>query len=352
MKYLDGWNKTPTNTYNETSFNTSVSIIVAAYNEEQGIKECVQSILACDYPMQMMELIVVDNNSSDSTLEILKGINDPRLKICEQKDGHKKESIECGIQASKNRFLLFTDGDCVVKKEWIKSMIYSHEIDKADCVLGPLEISRYNNLLTRFQAFDLLAMMGITSGGLKNKVNYLANGANFGYTQKLYHRISSIPRKDYASGDDVMTLHAFVRLGDAKIVFQKDAGAIVRTKTQASWKELIQQRIRWASKSTSYVSKKDIYINGFIFIFCLSILINFLLTPVTGGLSFFIAIFQLFIKGAIDYAFLDNINKFFKKKHLMKYFISSFLVHFVYIIFTGVTSLLGLKYNWKGKKLR
>ena len=352
MKYLVGWNETPLEPDIDINFSTSVSVIIAAFNEERNVEKCVRSILSCDYPHELLEVIVVNNNSTDNTLEILRTIKDPRLKITTQVEGNKKESIEQGISISKNKFLLFTDSDCIVKKDWIKSMIYFHQVQNVDCVLGPLEIDKYNNLLTRFQAFDMLAMMGITSGGLKKEINYLSNGANFGYTQNIYHKLKEIPRKEYASGDDVMTLHAFVKLGKSKIVFQKHSGAIVSTLAQQTWRELVQQRIRWASKAKSYVRKEDVYINVFIFIFCLSIVFNFLMTPFTGGLSFFIGMFQLFIKGVIDYAFLTQINTFFKKKHLLRFFLTSFLVHLVYILFTGMTSILGLKYDWKGKRLK
>lgn len=352
MKYLDGWKNTSSTSNIDREFTTSVSIVIAAFNEEEQIEDCVRSILSCDYPTDLMELIVVDNDSTDKTLDVLRQIKDSRLKIAVQKEGNKKEAIEKGISLAANKFLLFTDADCTVQKEWIKSMIHYHEIQDADCILGPIQIKSYNNLLTRFQAFDMLAMMGITCGGLKQDINYLSNGGNFGYTQKLYYSIQEIPRKDYASGDDVMTLHAFVKLGKVKIVFQKDKDAIVSTLAQRNWKGLIQQRIRWASKATSYVRKKDIYINAFIFLLVLSIALNIILIPFTGGLSLFICLFQLMIKGAIDYAFLDHVNQFFKRKHLMRYFISSFLVYNVYILFSGFTSMLGLSYMWKGKRLK
>lgn len=350
-KYLDGWTGT-VEKEGQYSSSTSVSVIVAAYNEADKIEKCVRSILASEYPEDLLQVIVVDNGSTDETNSILQQFNDPRLLVLTQSEGNKKESIELGISRAKNEFLLFTDADCVVGKHWVSAMVRAHEREGADCVLGPLEIMKYNDLQTRFQAFDMLAMMGVTCGGLKKEINYLANGANFGYTQKLYNTINEIPHKEYASGDDVFMLHEFIKSGNAKLVFQKHKDAIVGTQAVKTWKELIHQRIRWASKAKSYVQQKDVYINAFVFGFCAMILANVLLIPFTGGASLFIAIFQLFIKGVIDYAFIDRVNKFFGKKHLMKYFLPSFLVHYCYIIFSGCTSLLGISYKWKDKRLK
>jgi len=352
MKYLDGWNETEVHSSLGEDFQTKVSIIVAVFNEEQHIQKCIQSILDCDYPKSKFELIVVDNASTDNTREILDNFDHSCLTVLNQEEGHKKESLELGISHAKNPFLLFTDGDCVVRKDWIKTMVFPHEVLQAQCVLGPVEILRYNNLLTRFQAFDMLALMGVTCGGLKKEVTYLANGANFGYTQNLFSKLQAIPRKDLASGDDVFVLHEYVRSGGKQVFFQKHEGAIVGTAAQRTWKDLVQQRIRWASKATSYVKKQDVFINAFVFLFCVSIAVNIVLVPITGGLSLFIAVFQLFIKAIIDYAFIDHVNKIFKKKHLMKYFLSSFAVHYFYILGSGLSGLLGLSYRWKGKKLR
>ncbi len=351
MRYLEGWTNTDVPTTSDSKPVTSVSIIVAVYNEEQNIEACVTSILRNVYPETLLELIVVDNGSTDNTYSILTSIKDSRLLVLQQKEGHKKEALEKGIQYAKNEFLLFTDGDCEVRERWVERMIFAYEKNGKECVLGPVDIDKYNSVLTRFQAFDMLAMMGITCGGLKENIMYLSNGANFGYTRALYDQIKGIPKKNLASGDDVFVLHEIVKKGKEKIAFVKSKEAIVSTHTQTSWKSLIQQRIRWASKATSYVQKRDVFINGYVFLFSFSILVNLVLSPLTGGLSFFTACFQFFIKGAIDYAFIDHVNKFFKKKHLMQFFISSFFIHWLYILFAGITSLLGLSYDWRGKKL-
>ncbi len=348
---MDGWNATPHYTISDEQGGTFVSVVIAAYNEENNIRACLRSILANQYDPALFEIIVVNNGSTDRTADILSEKEFARVRVFDQIIGHKKESLELAFSKVKGSFIICTDADCRVDPLWIQSMVLHHEIHEAQVVLGPVEIDHYFHLPSRFQAFDMLAMMGVTAGGVKNQSTYLANGANMAFTRKIYEEIGQIPRKDIASGDDIFLLHAFAKSNPDQIYFNRSKAGIVKTKALTSWKDLIQQRIRWASKTSSYVHVKDRWMAAFIFLFCLSIVINLLLIPFTGGLSFFFALFQLFIKAVLDYFFMERVNEFFRLKHLMKYFIPSFFVHFCYVLLAGITGLFKVKYRWKDKAI-
>ena len=349
--FLDGWINTNQYTTKEEPSETKVSVVIAAYNEAENIEACISSVMANSYPRELLQIIVVDNGSTDSTFQLLNQSKFSEIVVLQEKQGHKKEALEKGFSVATGDFILCTDADCVVNPLWIQSMVMHHEVHGAEFILGPVAISAYNNLPTRFQAFDMLAMMGVTAGGVKNKSSYLANGANMAFSKKVFDEVGEIPRKDIASGDDVFLLHAFAMRNPAGIYYNRSKQAIVNTKAIKSWKGLVQQRIRWASKATSYVSSRDRNTAAFIFIFCLTILINIILTPFTGGVSFFFALFQLFIKGVLDYFFMERVNEFFRYKHLMKYFLPAFIVHYAYILFSGLAGIIGLNYRWKGKKI-
>ncbi len=350
MSYLDGWNETTAISSIKSAEVQSVSVVIAAYNEERYIRACVESVLKADYPHDKLQLVVVDNGSTDKTHEILSSISEDRLVVLQEPKGFKKEALEAGFSESTGSIILCTDSDCIVPEFWIRSMVSPFQTKAANMVLGPVKIGKYRNLVERFQAFDMLAMMGVTAGGLKAERSYLANGANMAFTQKAYRIVGEIPRKDLASGDDVFLLHQFISMDKFKVHFQKDSDAVISTQAVSGWNNLIKQRRRWASKATAYVSSKDRFASAFIFVLVASIFLNLLLIPFTGGLSFFIALFQLFIKGTIDYAFLTQVNLFFKQKHLLRYFIPAFLVHAVYILFAGVSGLIGRPYNWRGRR--
>lgn len=350
-EYLLAWHKTKFPASSDVVFKSKVSVIVAVYNESKNIESCVHSILNNRYPSDLFEVIIVDNGSKDDTWEILNSIQDDRLVLLQEKDGYKKEALEAGISRATGDFLLFTDGDCFVQEFWVESMVTPFEIEDIRFVLGPVCIDRFDGVVERFQSIDMLAMMGVTAGGLGSKMSYLSNGANMAFAKSFYTEIGGIPRKDIASGDDVFMLHEFVKKYPDGVQFMKSKEAIVSTKAENSLSDLVHQRIRWASKTVSYVHQKDKFVAAFIFLFCLLIWTLPFLGLFMGISLVYLSFGLLLIKAIIDYRFIKQIDLFFKLEGVFKLYPLSFLIHFTYILFSGITGLIGVKYRWRGKEI-
>ena len=222
---------------------------------------------------------------------------------------------------------------------------------KSAMVLGPLQIKEYPNFLSKFQAIDMMAMMGVTAGGLFTKSTFLANGGNIAFIKSAFVEVGGYSKANKASGDDVMLMHKFIA-SNKRVSFLKATEAIVETFAITTLNELLMQRKRWATKTIAYISKKDKIVAICTFLFFASIIINLLLSFFFGGVTFFIALFQLFIKIGIDYLFLVQINQFFNLSKLLKTFIPLSLLQFLIFVYSGMMSLISKKYIWKGKKLQ
>ena len=95
-----------------------VSIIIPTYNEKEHLPGCLNSISHLDYPKENIEVIVVDNGSTDQTREIAKSHN---VKVlC---DNHVNVSglRNLGAKHSNGDILAFIDADCVVSRRWLKN---------------------------------------------------------------------------------------------------------------------------------------------------------------------------------------------------------------------------------------
>ena len=105
------------------------SIVIPARNEALNIKACLDSILAQDYPVEFFEVIVIDDFSEDDTAFIVKAIghDHPNVHLLSLADyfkqgemnSFKKKAIEKAVSKAKGEWIVTTDADCIVRKEWL-----------------------------------------------------------------------------------------------------------------------------------------------------------------------------------------------------------------------------------------
>ena len=108
-----------------------VSIIVIVRNESLHIKKCLDAILSQSY--KNFELILIENNSTDGTLEIIESYKDERIKLfCSNKDSGYGNLRNYAIKKTTGKYIFFTDGDCTPHYDWINQglKIFQNE----DCV--------------------------------------------------------------------------------------------------------------------------------------------------------------------------------------------------------------------------
>ena len=99
----------------------SISVIMPVYNEEAKIGQALQSIRTQDYPQNKVEIIIVDDDSTDRTLEIAK-----KYDIIYCRNGRHDYDIgkSLGIKKAKHEYLLFLDGDNILpRKSWLKTLV-------------------------------------------------------------------------------------------------------------------------------------------------------------------------------------------------------------------------------------
>ncbi|MFH1386994.1 MAG: glycosyltransferase [bacterium] len=94
-----------------------ISVAVVAYNEEKNIRECLDSLAHLDYPLEDIEVIVVDNNSTDRTREIVREF--PRFRLIVNPVRGIAASRNLALRQGRYDFLAFTDADCTVPTDWL-----------------------------------------------------------------------------------------------------------------------------------------------------------------------------------------------------------------------------------------
>jgi glycosyltransferase involved in cell wall biosynthesis len=117
-----------------------VSIIVPVKNGAEKIKDLLDSLMHVDYEKDKLEIIVVDGNSTDATMEIVSKY--PVKIVTEEKLG-VNVARNTGIKNSSGEIIIFTDHDCVVPENWVKEIVKNFRDPSVGCVGG--KVLRYNN---------------------------------------------------------------------------------------------------------------------------------------------------------------------------------------------------------------
>lgn len=153
-----------------------------------------------------------------------------------------------------------------------------------------------------------------------------------------------------ASGDDMLLVHKIAARYNGAVSFAKSREAVVSTAPMHHLSGFLQQRFRWTAKSKDYQDKRVTAILGLVYLSVLFLLINVLLVcwiPALGT----VLLFQLAVKFLVDIPLLYDTAAYFRKSDLMKTYLSSQIMHILYIVGVGTLGNI-LKYEWKGRMLK
>ncbi|MBU0535830.1 MAG: glycosyltransferase family 2 protein [Nanoarchaeota archaeon] len=130
----------------------SVSVVIPCYNEEKNIKQCLDSISALNYNHDKIEILVVDDGSTDHTLKILRLYRSRHpLKIIPANHGGKSESLNIGIKKSRNEIIFTVDADTILDKDALRELVRPFHSKKVGATNGSCIVRNRNSLLSYFQ---------------------------------------------------------------------------------------------------------------------------------------------------------------------------------------------------------
>ena len=358
LRFFLGWIKLKPYPKKEAPFQNEFSIIIAIRNEAKNIQLLLQSLAQQNYPNHLFEIIIIDDHSEDSSSSIIQDFiaKNPSIEIrYEHLDSHiigKKRALQKAYQMAKYQHLILTDGDCIVQPDWMSISNEYFQESQTKMLLGGVQIVSYDYFVQKFQALELLSL--ISSGAGSAAINHpiMSNGANLAFTKNLLNKINlKALNMDKASGDDVFLLLETQNIfGTDAIKFVKHPQHFVQTKAVKSWSSLIQQRLRWVSKSSAYS-------NSFLQWISIIVLAQNILVIVLAILSFYYhqLIFTTFLivslKILIDFFFLRNISRFAKQRELLIYYP---IIALFYPFFISYTAIVGQfsPFVWKERTHR
>lgn len=356
IAFIRGWHKLVNFKPQNRTLTTKVSILVAARNEAGNISKTIEDLIAQRYDKQLTEIIFIDDHSTDDTAEIIssyaaKGVKLIRLNEDQALNSYKKKAIQTAIAEATGTLIITTDADCRMGPDWLSTIVNFYEEKKYKMISSPVAYFDEKSFFERAQTLEFLYLIGLGASTIGNKKPSTCNGANLAYEREAFYEVGGFKGiDDLASGDDELLLHKMAVRFEGNIGFLKNEDAVVYTHPKATLKEFIQQRKRWASKSTRYKNKSIIVLGVCIWLFNLSILIN-LGAGLFIGFYFKLALLQLLAKMFVEFVFLYDVTAFAKRKSLLILLPVLNVMHILYIVYIGIAGNTG-KYNWKGRMVK
>jgi cellulose synthase/poly-beta-1,6-N-acetylglucosamine synthase-like glycosyltransferase len=194
----------------------------------------------------------------------------------------------------------------------------------------------------------MMSLQGITAASVSAGFHSMCNGANLAYKKDAFYSVDGFAGIDnIASGDDMLLMHKIKQRYPAGIGYLFQKNAIVSTVPMPDWKTFFHQRIRWASKATSYHDKKIFLILLLVYLFNLSLVALPFISIFHPVLLLYWGVI-LVVKIICELVFMQPVSKFFNEQKLLRWFPFMQPVHIIYTVVSGWLGKFG-KYEWKGR---
>ncbi|TFG42252.1 MAG: glycosyltransferase [Bacteroidia bacterium] len=329
-----------------TEPGTLLSVIVACRNEGKRLPLILSDIADQSYNPDLFELIVVDDNSSDSTLEVASEFGRIKnLKVLNSSGKGKKQAIRTGVEAATGTLIITTDADCRIGKNWLKTIASFQEEYKPEMIICPVKLEGGKGFFQRFQELEFLSLQGITAGTAVSGDPVMCNGAGLAFPRAEYLRHAGNLHDELASGDDVFLLHNIKMDRGKTIMWLESAEAEAKTRTSDNLLSFLRQRGRWISKTGAYSDRFTWLLAIVTFVTISAQVLLFVAGLFIPPLLWIFAAFFI-LKSIPDFLVLSNTSERYGKKYLMSWFIPSQLVYPFYVLSIIPCSLL-TRAEWK-----
>ncbi len=220
-----------------------VAVIVPCYNEEATIGGTVESLLALDYPQDKLEVILVDDGSTDATPATMRQHREqPNVKIIRKENGGKYTALNAGIAATDAEIIGCLDADSFVDPSALKEIVPCFDRAEVAATTAAMTIHEPHNLLEHMQNAEYT--FGVTLRHALAAVNglYVTPGPFSFYRRSVVQALGGF-REGHKTEDMEMAL----RIQRAGFEIDNAPRARVYTKGPRTVRTLVKQRTRWTT---------------------------------------------------------------------------------------------------------
>lgn len=221
-----------------------VAVVVPCWNEERTIKGTVDSLLALDYPAKLLQIVLVNDGSTDGTKAVMDNyLNHPQITVVHKENGGKHTAINKGTEIAHDAEIIgCLDADSFVSPEALKEMIACFDDPNVAATTPAMSVHKPTNLLERMQNAEFI--LGIALRHILAAVNGLhVTPGPF----SLYRRAVLVELGGFRYGHQTEDMEMALRIQRAGYAIDSAPKARVYTKAPRSVPALVKQRTRWTT---------------------------------------------------------------------------------------------------------
>lgn len=330
--------------------NDKVSIIVSARNEEKDLPGCLQSLEALSYPKDKLEIILVNDRSTDQTGQIIHESvkRNPHFSSVTTEDYQgkleaKARGIFCGIEKASGDWLFITDADGRVPKGWIQNMLAGTN-NKIGAISGPLNVpsGKPHGIAEKF-AYTYSLPIGYGCSHLFSP--FFCIGPNMAIRKKAYDQSGGLENIPFNIAEDV-ALFRTAKNNGYKTLYKSDKKCLVNVEPVPSFAHVESQLKRWLGGSMDQRWSLKILIFLWLmmlFLTSITLLFGWFIIPTTVMIGFWIArlITDLFVY--LGYWYRTN------SRNLLPYVPLFLLFNSMIFFYLPISYLISSKVTWKGE---
>ncbi|MGB2569746.1 bifunctional polysaccharide deacetylase/glycosyltransferase family 2 protein [Micromonospora citrea] len=218
-----------------------VSVVVPAYNEKEGIAAAVRSLAGGDHPGGI-EVVVVDDGSTDGTADIVEALGLPDVRVVRKPNGGKPSALNTGVALARHDLIVMVDGDTVLEPDAVRRLVQPFADPQVGAVAGNVKVGNRRGLIAKWQHIEYVIGFNLDRRLYETlRCMPTVPGAIGGFRRQALAYAGGMTDDTLAEDTDIT-----MALGRAgwKVVYEETARAW--TEAPATIGQLWKQRYRWS----------------------------------------------------------------------------------------------------------
>jgi cellulose synthase/poly-beta-1,6-N-acetylglucosamine synthase-like glycosyltransferase/peptidoglycan/xylan/chitin deacetylase (PgdA/CDA1 family) len=224
-----------------SNFNPKVSVVISAFNEAKVIKRTINALLASLYAD--LEIIVINDGSSDGTLEVLEKnfSQNPSIKILSHENMGKAASLNRGINLAKGSIIVTLDADTLIRKEAIFLLVRHFDDPRVGAVAGNAKVGNRINLLTKLQAIEYITSQSHDrrAFGIVNSITVVPGAIG------AWRKLAIVQAGGFTDNTLAEDADLTVEILKKGYIIETEQNALGYTEAPDNFKSFLKQRFRW-----------------------------------------------------------------------------------------------------------